>query len=119
MLWRSTQGLQKQYQVKSFQQHDIIRHSALPAFTAGQFHIWDVFQSKAVGNITLTAAYQAAADSKEAAQPAAEAARDEEERAVLCKLTELAQTADAASSATGQTAAAALAVVVCHAACIP
>ena len=49
----------------------------------------------------MTAAYQAAADSKEAAQPAAEAARDEEEQAVLCKLTELAQTEDAASSATG------------------
>lgn len=53
----------------------------------------------------MTAAYQAPADSKEAAQPAAEAARDEEEQAVLCKLTELAQTEDAASSATGQKAA--------------
>jgi hypothetical protein len=88
-----------------FQEHGTVRRSTKPAFTAGQFHIWDVFQSKAVGNITLTAAYQAAADSKEAAQPAAEAARDEEEQAVLCKLTELAQTEDAASSATGQKAA--------------
>ncbi|KAL0042381.1 hypothetical protein WJX77_010775 [Trebouxia sp. C0004] len=67
----------------------------------GHFHIWDVFQSKAVGTVTLTAAYQAAADSKEAAQPAAEAAHDEEEQAVLCKLTELAQTEDAASCVTG------------------
>ena len=53
----------------------------------------------------MTAAYQAAADSKEAAQPAAEAARDEEEQAVLCKLTQLAQTEDAANSLTGQEAA--------------
>ena len=53
----------------------------------------------------MTAAYQAAADSKEVAQPTAEAARDEEEQAVLCKLTQLAQTEDAANSATGQEAA--------------
>lgn len=55
----------------------------------------------------MTAAYQAAADSKEAAQPAAEAAHDAEEQALLCKLTKLAQTEPSASSATGQAAAAA------------
>ncbi len=92
--------------VKFFEEHDTVRHFMKPAFAAGQFHIWDVFQSKAAGSITITAAYQAAADSKKAAQSATKAACDEEEHAVLCKLTEMAQTEEAPSSVTGPAAAA-------------
>lgn len=82
------------------------------AWIAGRFSIWDIFQSKAVGSLSLTVAFQPAQEEERREDeqrehgegvPATDALPDEGQQAVLDRLSELALHEGTAIPGTGAT----------------
>ena len=65
----------------------------------GEYDIWDIFQSKCAGSVTTTVVFQPEKDPSSSVQAAN--LPDEEEQAVVSKLSELADSAEAVAQAAG------------------
>ena len=68
---------------------------------AGQYNIWDIFQSHAAGNVVLTATFNP--HKLVQTQQPASVLLNEEERAAMSKLAEIAQSGDNAGQPPGVT----------------
>ena len=64
--------------------------------------MWDVFQSKAAGSLTVKVAYEPGVQRQEDVEAAPEAEHGDEEQEMLHKLAELALSQEIANPATGQ-----------------
>ena len=72
--------------------------------------MWDVFQSKAAGSLTVKVAYQPEVPRREDVEPAPEAEQDDEEQEMLHKLAELALSQETAIPPTSQQSGAGAAI---------